>query len=168
MEEMPNKVDKIEGKILSSNDFTDGLRQKLEKIRYGNKVTKVVISSVIQKNTNYTVPAYIVGNDTLLLFYEGCKLIKGREYEEIGTIGTVSEVIQFKDWDVPAGACLEILEIDLTDEVDSVIENDYTKLLNLPQINSVKLQGNKFSEDLHLQEELEVLTNLEIEEILKE
>ena len=43
---------------------------------------------------------------------------------------------------------------------------DYNKLINKPQINEVTLVGNKTSEDLHLQDEMDYLTNLEIEELL--
>ena len=42
----------------------------------------------------------------------------------------------------------------------------YEELEDLPQINEVTLIGNKNSEDLHLQDEMDYLTNLEIEELL--
>lgn len=42
----------------------------------------------------------------------------------------------------------------------------YEELDDLPQINEVTLIGNKNSEDLHLQDEMDYLTNLEIEELL--
>lgn len=44
--------------------------------------------------------------------------------------------------------------------------NNYNQLNNKPQINSVTLQDNKTAKQLGLQEEMESLTNLEIEEIL--
>lgn len=43
---------------------------------------------------------------------------------------------------------------------------DYEKLINKPQINEVTLLGNKTADDLHLQEEMDYLTNMEIEELL--
>lgn len=42
----------------------------------------------------------------------------------------------------------------------------YEELDDLPQINDVTLIGNKYSDDLHLQDEMDYLTNLEIEELL--
>lgn len=44
--------------------------------------------------------------------------------------------------------------------------NDYNKLNNKPQINSVELIGNKTSNDLNLQDKMKSLTNMEIEKLL--
>lgn len=66
-----------------------------------NKISKITTEVAIAKNTDYTVPSYIVGNNSLLIFYEGCKLIKDENYLEIGTEGQESTTIQFKDWDAP-------------------------------------------------------------------
>ena len=44
--------------------------------------------------------------------------------------------------------------------------DNYNYLNNKPKINDVELKGNKTSKQLGLQEEMESLTNLEIEEIL--
>ena len=74
-----------------------------------NNVTKVTTTEVITQNTNYTVPSYTVGNNSLLVFYEGCKLIKDENYIEVGVEGAESTLIQFKDWDVPVGSKLEFL-----------------------------------------------------------
>jgi len=106
-----NKVDKIEGMGLSKNDFTDNLKQKLEDLKeeIDVNVKNVITTSVISKNTNYTVPSYVVGKNLLLVFFEGSKLIKDKEYIEIGTEGEKSTIIQFKDWDVPIGSNLEFL-----------------------------------------------------------
>lgn len=67
-------------------------------------------------------------------------------------------------------------------DVDTVVDNidvffgdgyyninpitSYPELDDLPQINEVTLIGNKYSEDLHLQDEMDSLTNMEIEELL--
>lgn len=67
-------------------------------------VTKINTSSVISKNTNYTVPQYTLGNNSLSVFFESCKLIKDIHYKEIS-----ATVIQFIDWDVPANSNLEII-----------------------------------------------------------
>lgn len=74
-----------------------------------NEITKVTTSSSISANTNYTVSSYTVGNNSLLIFYEGCKLIKDENYIEVGTEGEESTTIQFKDWDVPTESNLEFI-----------------------------------------------------------
>ena len=58
-------------------------------------------------------------------------------------------------------------EIENSDIVSTGTTKNYEILDNKPQINSVELVGNKTANDLNLQERIEVLTNLEIEEILK-
>lgn len=60
----------------------------------------------------------------------------------------------------------ETLEVDLENDVINYGTSDYTKLQNKPSINNVELIGNKTAKDLNLQEEVQALTNLEIEEIL--
>ena len=58
-------------------------------------------------------------------------------------------------------------EIENSDIVPTGTTKNYEILDNKPQINNVELVGNKNANDLNLQERMEVLTNLEIEEILK-
>lgn len=58
-------------------------------------------------------------------------------------------------------------EIENSDIVPTGTTKNYEILDNKPQINGVELVGNKNANDLNLQERIEVLTNLEIEEILK-
>lgn len=58
-------------------------------------------------------------------------------------------------------------EIENSDIVSTGATKNYEILDNKPQINNVELVGNKNANDLNLQERIEVLTNLEIEEILK-
>lgn len=74
-----------------------------------NEITKVTTLSSISANTNYTVSSYTVGNNSLSIFYEGCKLIKDENYIEVGTEGEESTTIQFKDWDVPVGSKIEFV-----------------------------------------------------------
>lgn len=60
----------------------------------------VTLSSTVNANTNYTLPTnmyYEVGNDSLEINYCGSKLIKGTDYNEIGNVGDVSNIIQFTD-----------------------------------------------------------------------
>ena len=67
-------------------------------------VTSVTTTEEIMQNTNYTVPEYTLGDDSLSVFFEGCKLIKEKNYIEVD-----STHIQFKDWNVPSGSNLEII-----------------------------------------------------------
>lgn len=67
-------------------------------------ITKETTTEEIVKNTNYTVPKYTLGNASLSVFFEGCKLIKDVNYIEVD-----STHIQFKDWDVPAESNLEFI-----------------------------------------------------------
>ena len=60
----------------------------------------VTLESTVNANTNYTLPInmyYEVGNDSLEINYCGSKLIKGADYNEVGTDGDVSNTIQFLD-----------------------------------------------------------------------
>ncbi len=58
------------------------------------------------------------------------------------------------------------LSVEFKEEVVEVVTSDYNKLINLPSINQKKLQGDKTLKELGLQEELETISNLEIEKIL--
>lgn len=51
-------------------------------------------------------------------------------------------------------------------EYTRIVENDYDELIHKPQINSVELTGDKTSEDLHLQEAMNNLSNEEIEALI--
>lgn len=62
------------------------------------KTEVVTLNSTIDANTNYTIPLkYKVGNNSLEINYCGSKLIKGADYNEVGTDGDVSNTIQFLD-----------------------------------------------------------------------
>lgn len=65
------------------------------------------------------------------------------------------------------------LEDDDEEEIGTLEEDflgggtdNYNYLNNKPQINNIELKGNKTSRQLGLQEEMDSLTNMEIEEIL--
>lgn len=62
------------------------------------------IATEIKQNTNYEVPDYIVGTNSLVIYFEGNKLIKDENYIEVDETH-----IQFKDWNVPVDSNLEIL-----------------------------------------------------------
>lgn len=83
---------------------------------------------------------------------------------EIGKIIVDEEV---KIGEIIADEEVEIGEVKLDVVKEEVVTSDYEKLNNLPQINEVELMGNKTAKDLRLQEEMQALSNLEIEEILK-
>lgn len=68
------------------------------------KTTSRVVETAIEQNTNYEVPTYDVGTNSLSIYFEGSKLIKDLNYIEIDTTN-----IQFKDWNVPVGSNLEII-----------------------------------------------------------
>ena len=58
----------------------------------------VTLESTVNANTNYTIPlSYQVGNNSLEVIYCSTKLVKGQDYNEIGNVGEVSNVIQFTD-----------------------------------------------------------------------
>ena len=63
---------------------------------------------------------------------------------------------------------LENNEQTLNYGIENVTEiTDYNKLINLPKINDVELIGNKSSSELKLQGEMEALSNMDIENLLK-
>lgn len=68
------------------------------------KTTSRVVETAIEQNTNYEVPSYKLGTNSLSIYFEGSKLIKDLNYIEIDTTH-----IQFKDWEVPVGSNLEII-----------------------------------------------------------
>lgn len=67
---------------------------------------------------------------------------------------------------------LATIEEDNTEELVTIEDamggtSNYNFLSNKPKINNVLLEGNKTAKELGLQKEIEVLSNLEIEKILK-
>lgn len=67
---------------------------------------------------------------------------------------------------------LVVIESDDTEEIVTIEEgatggtDNYNYLNNKPKINDVELRDNKTAKQLGLQEEMESLTNMEIEKIL--
>lgn len=60
----------------------------------------VTLESTVNANTDYTLPSgmyYKVGNNSLEVIYCSTKLVKGQDYNEIGNVGEVSNVIQFTE-----------------------------------------------------------------------
>ena len=80
--------------ILQSNENKKAKISKLLPL----KRTSVTLESTVNANTNYTLPVYYeVGNNSLEVIYCGSKLVKGVDYNEIGNLGEVSNIIQFLD-----------------------------------------------------------------------
>lgn len=72
----------------------------------------LTLEQAIQENTEYEIPIkYEVGNNSLEIYYQGTKLIKGIEYLEVGTEGTFSNKIKFHNWgqNVPVGRTIEFI-----------------------------------------------------------
>ena len=98
-------VKKENGMGLSQENYTTAEKSKLAGLKnYTITRTKIETSTVIKKNTNYTVPKYTLGENSLNVIFEGCKLIKDVNYKEVNTT-----TIQFIDWDVPVGSNLEFI-----------------------------------------------------------
>lgn len=80
--------------ILQSNENKKVAINKLLPL----KQASVSLTSTVSANTNYTIPLYYkVGNNSLEVYYCDTKLIKGQDYNEVGTAGEVSNTIQFTD-----------------------------------------------------------------------
>lgn len=82
--------------ILQSNENKKVAIDKLLPL----KQATVTLESTVNANTDYTLPSgmyYKVGNNSLEIIYCSTKLVKGQDYNEIGNVGEVSNVIQFLD-----------------------------------------------------------------------
>lgn len=91
--------------ISELEEQTQELNKKVTKLEnITRQVTSVVTEEEIPQNTNYTVTEYALGNNSLEVYFEGCKLTKDLNYIEVNTT-----TIQFKDWNVPAERNLEFV-----------------------------------------------------------
>lgn len=91
--------------ISELEEQTQELNKKVTKLEnITRQVTSVITEEEIPQNTNYTVPEYVLGNNSLEVYFEGCKLIKDLNYIEVNTT-----TIQFKNWDVPEDSNLEFI-----------------------------------------------------------
>lgn len=71
----------------------------------------------------------------------------------------IEEIVIIEDDDV------EEIRPDLEEATNGT--SNYNFLANKPKINNIVLTGNKTAKELGLQEEVEVLSNIELEKILK-
>lgn len=102
------------------------MRQEMDRIIYENKPVKttplsagnfnfsdnkativqesLIVTEEILQNTNFTITVnYKVKKGLLDVYYEGCKLVLGEHYVEVGEEGSISNVIQLKDWSCSSG-----------------------------------------------------------------
>lgn len=102
------------------------MRQEMDRISYKNKPIKttpitagnlnitdnkatiiqesLIVTEEILQNTNFIIPVnYKVKEGLLDVYYEGCKLVLGEHYVEIGKEGSISNIIQLKDWSCSSG-----------------------------------------------------------------
>lgn len=69
-------------------------------------------NGIIPKNTNYKLQhKYVVGENKIQVYVDDILLCLGTEFNEIGTKGEESDVIQFVDWDVKKESNLEYIII---------------------------------------------------------
>ena len=134
--ELAKKVDKVDGKGLSTNDFTTTYKNKLDTLgtvatknvaASGNaSTTEVVMGNDTRLTDSRTPTAHTHTTDNITDFWEGTQA----EYEE-ATIANGSIIV-------------------ITDDDGNGNPINYTSALNKPQVNGVTLTGNKTSSDLGL------------------
>ena len=79
----------------------------------------VTLETIINANTNYsTVYPYEVGNDSLEVYYCSTKLQKGVDYNEIGNVGEVSNMIQFTE----AIGDLDMSDVEGFEDFEEILE----------------------------------------------
>lgn len=130
--ELAKKVDKVDGKGLSSNDYTTTEKTKLSGIATGAQVNVIESISVngtaqtpVNKAVDITVPEVL--NDL-----------------DDAWVGTVTEYEAERD-DIPGDTVIII-----TDDDGNGNPLNYAVLANKPQIEGVTLTGNKTADDLGL------------------
>lgn len=99
-------------------DVPEDMKELAEKVEETiidvKKINTVLITTTeeIAENTDYTIPLnYIVGDNSLEIYYMGEKLVKDEHYIEVGEEGEVSNIIQFYDWGqaVPVDRLIEFI-----------------------------------------------------------
>lgn len=107
------KVSQTKDGMMSKED-----KIKLDNIESGAQKNLIETHSILRttttiaENTDYTIPAnYKVGLSVLDIYYMGEKLVKDEHYIEVGEIGAISNIIQFKDWgqSVPKDRIIEFV-----------------------------------------------------------
>ena len=105
--------------ILQNNE---NKKAKISKLLPLQRAT-VTLESTVNANTNYTLPVYYeVGNNSLEVFYCGSKLEKGTDYNEIGNVGDVSNIIQFTD----SIGDLDMSSVEGFETLEFVVRGEYS------------------------------------------
>lgn len=108
------EIEDIKTKNTEQDDEITKIRKEQE-----IQLTTVTVSTLIEKETEYTLPLkYVVGNHSLRVHWENVLLEEGEDgnYMEIGEPGTSSDKIKF-GWDIEPGETLII-------EVRGVLEDE--------------------------------------------
>lgn len=101
------------------------LKERLD--TYDSITFQIKNETQINKNSDYSLPiSYKVGNDSLSVYFENCKLYKDINYIEVGD--DESNIIQFLDWDVPENSNLEINIKGVSQETEIFNEDTGEKL----------------------------------------
>ena len=59
----------------------------------------------------------------------------------------------------------DTIDVDMETDTIEIVTSNYEQLNNLPKINDVQLKGNKTSKELKLQDEMDSISNLDIDKI---
>ena len=111
--------------VEAARGIYETLSQRLD--TYDSITFQIINESQINKNTNYILPiSYKVGNNSLSIYFENCKLYKDINYIEVGE--DESNIIQFLDWDVPENSNLEINIKGVSQETEIFNEDTGEKL----------------------------------------
>lgn len=104
------KITFVNGITKLNKTTMDTFQDNIEKGINKNNIGVIKTNIAIPENTNYTIPlCYLVGNNSLEIFYMGEKLVKDEQYIEVGSANAISNTIQFKDWgmSVPTDRIIE-------------------------------------------------------------
>ena len=103
-----NGVTKLNKETMDT--FQTNIKKAIDNINTNKDMYQknITIQEEIIENTNYTIPLkYIVGNNSLEIYYMGEKLIEGEHYIEVQD-GLLSNIIQFT-FNVPVGRMIEFV-----------------------------------------------------------
>ena len=148
------------------------LKERLD--TYDSITFQIKNETQINKNSNYLLPiSYKVGNDSLSIYFENCKLYKDINYIEVGE--NESNIIQFLDWDVPENSNLEINIKGVSQETEILNEDTGEKLTLKELLNAIEttngITNTKTDKNIIISgEELNTnaLSNEEIEQVIGE
>lgn len=159
---LKNKVDKVEGKGLSSNDFTTLEKQKLESLKIINPIQKTEeMTQQVGIDGNGQLWATCNTNQNIFYSYE-----EAVEYASTNPLAYVGQSITVVDsvLDTVTVYVISNSNMELSSVGGSSSISDYNNIENKPKINGITLIGDKSSEDLNI--DTVSMTNSDIEAIL--